>query len=49
MSRDVYIKIKDLREWENNVRIHTKRNLEALKQSLRAFKQTKPIIKLQLR
>ena len=44
MGRDVYIKIKDLREWENNVRIHTKRNLEALKQSLRAFKQTKPIL-----
>ena len=40
----VKIKLDELQEWENNARIHTKRNLEALKQSLKDFTQTKPIL-----
>lgn len=38
------LQITDLKEWENNARIHTRRNLEALKNSLNAFGQTKPIL-----
>jgi len=38
------IKISELKENPNNTRIHTRRNLETLKQSLTEFGQTKPII-----
>lgn len=37
-------KIEDLIEFPNNVRIHTKRNLDALKKSLQEFGQVKNII-----
>ena len=40
----VKLKVSEIKEWEHNARIHTKRNLEALKSSLKEFKQTKPII-----
>lgn len=36
--------VGELREWENNARIHTKRNIDALKESLKEFGQTKPIV-----
>lgn len=38
------LNISEIKEWENNARIHTRRNLEALKKSLTAFGQTKPIL-----
>ena len=40
----VKMKLDDLQEFPNNVRIHTKRNLDVLKSSLSEFKQTKPIL-----
>lgn len=40
----VKMKIADLIEFPNNVRIHTKRNLDALKKSLEEFGQVKNII-----
>ncbi len=40
----VELPLDQIKPWENNARIHTKRNLEALKASLTEFKQTKPII-----
>lgn len=36
--------IEDVSEWENNARIHTRQNLDALKTSLGKFDQYKPII-----
>lgn len=44
MMEVVTIKTTELKEWENNARIHTRRNLDALKRSLEAFGQTKPIL-----
>ena len=38
------IKIADLIEYPNNVRIHTKRNLDTIKKSLSIYGQYKPII-----
>lgn len=38
------MKIADLIEYPSNVRIHTKRNLDAIKNSLSAYGQYKPII-----
>ena len=38
------VKVTDVQEWENNARIHTKRNLDTLKNSLLTFGQTKPIV-----
>ena len=40
----VKMKISDLIEFPNNVRVHTKRNLDALKKSLEEFGQVKNII-----
>ncbi len=40
----VTVSVTDLREWENNARIHTKRNLESLKRSLKKYGQTKPLL-----
>lgn len=40
----VTLNVSEIKEWENNARIHTRRNLEALKKSLAAFGQTKPIL-----
>lgn len=40
----VTLNVSEIKEWENNARIHTRRNLEALKKSLTAFGQTKPIL-----
>ena len=40
----VELPVSEIKPWENNARIHTKRNLDALKASLSEFKQTKPII-----
>lgn len=44
MMEVVTLKVSEVREWENNARIHTRRNLDALKKSLTAFGQTKPIL-----
>ncbi len=38
------IKVEDLKPYARNTRIHGKRNLEAIKKSLDAFGQTKPIV-----
>lgn len=38
------VKVTDIQEWKNNARIHTKRNLEALKENLKKFGQTKPLL-----
>lgn len=38
------IKVEDLKPYAKNTRIHGKRNLEAIKKSLAAFGQTKPIV-----
>ena len=38
------IKVEDLKPYAKNTRIHGKRNLEAIKKSLSAFGQTKPIV-----
>ncbi len=40
----VSVQIGELKEWEHNARIHTRRNLDALKSSLTEFGQTKPIL-----
>lgn len=37
-------KVDSLIPYDKNVRIHTKRNLDAIKKSLNAFGQTKPIV-----
>ena len=42
--KTVKIKLNELIEFPNNVRIHTKRNLEAIKNSLKQFGQVKPIL-----
>jgi len=38
------IKLEDLKEFPNNVRIHTKRNLDTIKKSLSEFGLYKPIV-----
>ena len=38
------VKVEDLKEFPNNVRIHTKRNLETLKNSLTAYGQYRPLV-----
>lgn len=38
------VKVTNVQEWENNARIHGKRNLDTLKNSLLTFGQTKPIV-----
>ena len=38
------VKVEDLKPYERNTRVHNKRNLEAIKKSLDAFGQTKPIV-----
>ncbi|MBP5458840.1 MAG: ParB N-terminal domain-containing protein [Clostridia bacterium] len=40
----VMVDVDKVRPWENNARIHTKRNLDELKKSLGRWKQTKPIL-----
>lgn len=40
----VKIKLSELVEFPNNVRIHTKRNLDTIKNSLKEFGQVKPIL-----
>jgi len=40
----VKIKVDELTEFPNNVRIHTKRNLDTIKKSLTEFGQVKPIL-----
>lgn len=40
----VQLGINEVKEWEHNARIHTKRNLDTLKQSLQSFDQYKPLI-----
>lgn len=38
------VKLHELQEWENNTRIHTRKNLEVIKGLLLKFGQTKPIL-----
>ena len=38
------VPVEDLHEWPTNVRVHTTRNLEALKRCLSRFGQVKPIL-----
>ena len=38
------VKVEDLHPYSKNTRIHGKRNLDAIKKSLEAFGQTKPIV-----
>lgn len=40
----VKVKICDLKEWKNNARLHTQRNLLTIKNSLEKFGQVKPIV-----
>ena len=40
----VTLPVSEVQEWENNARIHTRKNLEALKNSLKKYGQTKPIL-----
>ena len=40
----VTLPVGEVQMWENNARIHTRKNLEALKGSLKKFTQLKPII-----
>lgn len=40
----VQLGIGEIKEWDHNSRIHTKRNIEALKTSLKSFDQYKPIV-----
>lgn len=40
----VALPVSEVQEWENNARIHTRKNLDALKQSLKKYGQTKPIL-----
>lgn len=40
----VTLPVGQVQEWERNARIHTRKNLEALKQSLKKYGQTKPIL-----
>ena len=38
------VRVEDLKPYAKNTRIHGKRNLEAIKKSLEAFGQTKPLV-----
>lgn len=40
----VELPVDEIKEWENNSRIHTKRNLDAIRTSLENFDQYKPIV-----
>ena len=40
----VQLGIGEIKEWDHNSRIHTKRNIDALKTSLKSFDQYKPIV-----